>query len=71
LTYDHKKTINKLIINQDMLLRTPINQERRHIYDIQDAVRFYRDIYEEKKNNSDKAQHVPHQENISYLNPRK
>jgi hypothetical protein len=36
------------------------------------AVRCYREIYEEKKerNCSNKAQHVPHQENISYLNPR-
>jgi hypothetical protein len=33
-------TKNKLIINQDVLLRTPI---------IQDAVRCYREIYEEKK----------------------
>jgi hypothetical protein len=32
--------MNKLIINQDVLLRTPI---------IQDAVRRYREIYEEKK----------------------
>jgi hypothetical protein len=36
---------------------------------IQDAVCCYREIYEEK-NCSNKAQHVPHQENISYLNPR-
>jgi hypothetical protein len=41
---------------------------------IQDAC--YRDIYEEeeeeKRNKlfTNKAQHVPHQENISYLNPR-
>jgi ASC-1-like (ASCH) protein len=40
-TYDNKKEIiNKLIINQIVLLRTPI---------IQDAVRCYREIYEEKK----------------------
>jgi hypothetical protein len=32
-TYDHKK-INKLIINQDVLLRTPITQVRRHIDDL-------------------------------------
>jgi hypothetical protein len=32
--------MNKLIINQDVLLRTPI---------VQDAVRCYREIYEEKK----------------------
>jgi hypothetical protein len=32
--------MNKLIINLDVLLRTPI---------IQDAVRFYPEIYEEKK----------------------
>jgi hypothetical protein len=32
--------MNKLIINQDVLLRTPI---------IQDAVRCYHEIYEEKK----------------------
>jgi hypothetical protein len=32
-TYDHKKIINKLIINQDVLLRTPITQVRRHIDD--------------------------------------
>jgi hypothetical protein len=31
---------------------------------IQDAVCCYREIF------SNKAQHVPHQENISYLNPR-
>jgi hypothetical protein len=30
--YDHKKIINKLI-NQDVLLRTPISQVRRHIDD--------------------------------------
>jgi hypothetical protein len=39
-TYDHKKIINKLIINQDVLLRTPI---------IQDTVRCYREIYEDEK----------------------
>jgi hypothetical protein len=33
--------MNKLIINQDVLLRTPI---------IQDAVRGYREIYKEKRN---------------------
>jgi hypothetical protein len=33
--------MNKLIINQDVILRTPI---------IQDAVRCYREIYEGKKN---------------------
>jgi signal transduction histidine kinase len=32
-TYDHKKIINKLIINQDVLLRTSITQVRRHIDD--------------------------------------
>jgi hypothetical protein len=35
-TYDHKnnnKNINKLIINQDVLLRTPITQVRRQIKD--------------------------------------
>jgi hypothetical protein len=32
--------MNKLIINQDVLLRTPI---------IRDAVRFYRELYEEKR----------------------
>jgi hypothetical protein len=32
-TYDHKIIINKLIINQDVLLRTPITQARRHIDD--------------------------------------
>jgi hypothetical protein len=26
--------MNKLIINQDVLLRTPITQERRHIDDL-------------------------------------
>jgi hypothetical protein len=30
-TYDHKKKMNKLIINQDVLLRTPITQVRRMI----------------------------------------
>jgi hypothetical protein len=48
--------MNKLIINQDVLLRTPITQVRRHI-----------DV---GTNCSNKAQHVPHKENISYLNPR-
>jgi DNA replication protein DnaC len=52
--YDHKKKMNKFIINKDERI-------------IQDAVRCYREIYEEKRN---KAQHVLHQENISYLNPR-
>jgi hypothetical protein len=53
---------SKLIIKQDVLLRIPI---------IQDAVRCYREIYEEKKTDcSNKSQHVSHQENISYLNPR-
>jgi hypothetical protein len=28
-----KKIINKLIINQDVLLRTPITQVKRHIDD--------------------------------------
>jgi hypothetical protein len=32
-TYDHKKIINKLIINQDVLLRTPMTQVRRQIKD--------------------------------------
>jgi hypothetical protein len=55
--------MNKLIINQGVLLRTPI---------IQDVVRCYCELYEEKKetNCSNKAQQVPPQENISYLNPR-
>jgi hypothetical protein len=62
-TYDHKKKknkkkkqMNKLIVNQDVLLRTPITQVRRHI-DVGTSF-------------SNRAQHVPHQENISYLNPR-
>jgi hypothetical protein len=41
--------MNKLIINQDVLLKTPITQVRWHIND---------------------GRPVPHQENISYLNPR-
>jgi hypothetical protein len=54
--------MNKLIINQDVLLRTPI---------IQDAVRCMKKIRRKKETNcSNNAQHVPHQENISYLNPR-
>jgi hypothetical protein len=31
--YDQQKKRNKLIINQDVLLRTPITQVRRHIDD--------------------------------------
>jgi hypothetical protein len=39
---------------------------------IQDAVRCYREINEEikERNSLNKAEHVPRQENISYLNPR-
>jgi thioredoxin reductase len=39
---------------------------------IQDAVCCYHDKYEKRKETdcSNKAEHVPHQENISYLNPR-
>jgi hypothetical protein len=37
---------------------------------IQDALRHYHEIYEEKKSCSNEAQHVPHQDDISYLNPR-
>jgi hypothetical protein len=55
--------MNKLIINQDVLLRTPITQVERII---QNAVHCYHEIYKET-NCSNKAQHVPHQE--KHLSP--
>jgi hypothetical protein len=56
--------MNKLIINQDVLLRTPITQLRML------CVVFVRYMKEKETNCSNKAQHVPHQGNIFYLNPR-
>jgi hypothetical protein len=69
--------MNKSIINQDVLLRTPITQVRRHIDDgrPEDTARQLRVVvlrYMKKKetNCSNNDQHVPHQENIYYLIPR-
>jgi hypothetical protein len=63
-TYDHKKKI----INKWTLMSN--NSQRLNISFKMLCVVIVRYMKKKETNCSNKAQHVPHQENISYLNPR-